>query len=74
MSLIKDLLTPDQIRVMYRGLYTFDQAALYLGKQKAFIKQEVAAGRIQISVIGGKRMIWRKTLDDYIQERTGVKE
>jgi excisionase family DNA binding protein len=65
-------LTPEQARLLTRGLFTFEEAAKYLGVHHAFIKNEVEQKRLKLTVIGGgKKRIARAVLDEYINERTG---
>jgi hypothetical protein len=68
------LLTVEQKSLLWRELLTYKQAALYLGFNEAFVRNEVMQKRLKVTVIDGKDRISKTVLNEYIYERTGHRE
>lgn len=70
------LLSVNQIKVMYRGRYTFDQAALYLGIGEDKLRALVNEGKLGVLIdptLGDSLTISRAECDRYMNSITRYK-
>ncbi len=68
--MISELLTPDQIKLLYRGNFTIPQAALYLGVGEMIMEGLIKQGKIGVNLIEGHRHISRAECDRFLNENT----
>ena len=66
--MIKELFSPDQLKVMYRGNFTYKQAALYFGVSVELIKWKIEAGELGVNyVFRGAIRISKAECDKFLQ-------
>ena len=65
--LMSQLLTPDQLKCLYRGNLTKDQAALYIGVGVAEIQRLIDAGEIGLNPHNSDCRISKRELDNYLE-------
>lgn len=63
-------LTPDQLKVLYRGNFTLKQAALYLGIGDDKVLMLINEGKLGVNYVFGKRYISRQECDRYLKDNT----
>lgn len=63
-----ELLTKDQIKVLYRGNLTINQAALYMAKSVAWVKAQIAMGKLGTNLDGSH--ISKIECDRFLKEDT----
>ncbi len=68
--MLKELLTPDQIKLLYRGNFTVPQAALYLAIGEQKIDWLIKQGEIGVVLIDGHRYVSRAECDRFLIEHT----
>ena len=70
---LKDIeLTKDQIKTLYRGNFTFRQAAAYFGKSVDWVKAKVEAGELGVNEEGTR--ISRRECERFLERNTFYKK
>ena len=70
--LLNELLTPDMVKVIYRGNFTKKQAALYFGVGEDKIQKLIDRGELAVNFQGGNERISRVVCDNYLRKNEYV--
>lgn len=71
-TLLSTQLTPDMIKVLYRGNFTKKQAALYFGFGEDKLQKLIDNGDIAINFQDGNERISRVACDNYLRNNEYV--
>ncbi len=72
-KILKDLLSPDAIKCIYRANLTLSQAALMLGVGIPKLQKLIDAGEIGINLEDGEIRISREEIFNYLRRKTYYK-
>lgn len=68
-NMLKELLSPDAIKCIYRGNFTKGQAGLYFGVGETEIQKLIDKGELPINFQKGEERISRAACDRYLQNK-----
>lgn len=67
---LRSMFSPDQLKVMYRGNFTINQAALYLGIGNDKVRVLIDRGELGVNIVFGKTYVSRQECDRFMKDHT----